>query len=77
MRKSKPARKRAAKTPVSKQTSESLKARCARLREEAEAGNDDASAMFFTSLFQAVSLRIPEPLKQANLILLLDRAGIE
>lgn len=52
---------------------ESLKARCARLRTEAEAGNDDASAMFFTALFQAMTLRIPEELKEANLILLLDR----
>ena len=52
---------------------ESLKQRCARLRDEAEAVNDDASATFFTALYQAMSLRIPESLKEANLILLLDR----
>ncbi|MCC8116555.1 MAG: hypothetical protein LIP18_05290 [Planctomycetes bacterium] len=52
---------------------ESLKARCARLRDEAEAVNDDASAMFYTAMFQALSLRIPEELKGANLFLLLDR----
>lgn len=52
---------------------ESLKQRCARLRDEAEAVNDDASATFFTAMFSALSLRIPEALKEANVILLLDR----
>lgn len=54
-------------------STDSLKVRCARLRDDAEAGNDDASAVFFTALYQALSLRIPESLKEANLILLLDR----
>ena len=52
---------------------ESLKERCARLRDEAEAVNDDASATFYTAMFQAFSLRLPESLKEANLILLLNR----
>lgn len=65
MKRSKPSRKRG--------PSESLKQRCIRLRSEAEAGNDDASAMFFTALYQAMTLRIPEELKQANLILLANK----
>ena len=52
---------------------ESLKQRCIRLRAEAEAGNDDASATFFTALYQAMTLRITEEVKEANLILLLGR----
>lgn len=61
------------KTKTNTATTESLKERCARLRDEAEAVNDDASATFFTAMFGALSLRIPEELKGANLFLLLDR----
>ena len=64
--------KRYKQEPV-REPSESLKERCARLRDEAEAVNDDASATFFTAVFSALSLRIPEALKEANIILLLDR----
>ena len=59
--------------PAEAYSTDALKVRCAHLRDEAEAGNDDASAMFFTALYQAMTLRIPESLKEANLILLLDR----
>ena len=59
--------------PAEAYSTDSLKNRCARLRADAEAGDDDASATFFTALYQAMSLRIPESLKEANLILLLDR----
>ena len=66
-------KKRSAPKPVDAYSTDSLKNRCARLRADAEAGDDDASATFFTALYQAMSLRIPESLKEANLILLLDR----
>lgn len=71
--------KKTRKTPIKELGSitfpqdESLKTRCARLRAEAEAGNDDSSAMFYTALYQAVSLRIPESVKEAALILVLNR----
>lgn len=54
-------------------TDETFKQRCARLRAEAEAVNDDASAVFYTAMYQAVSLRIPETVKGAALVLLIDR----
>ncbi len=78
MKKNRLARKQAKHAPAPEQTTEyvtveSLKDRCARLRSEAEAVNDDASALFFTAMYSAMSQRIPEALKEANLILLLDR----
>lgn len=76
MKKNRPARKQAERTlraVESEQPRESLKDRCTRLRAEAESVNDDASATFYTAMFQAFSLRLPETLKEANLILLLDR----
>jgi hypothetical protein len=65
--------KKTKKQTESYTTEESLKERCARLRSEAESVNDDASAMFYTAMYQAVSLRIPETVKGAALVLLIDR----
>jgi hypothetical protein len=73
MKKNRMALKQAARAVAPEQPRESLKDRCARLRAEAESVNDDASATFYTAMFQAFSLRLPETLKEANLILLLNR----
>lgn len=66
-------RNRTRKKSTKSVPAESFQTRCARLRNESESVNDDSSAMFFTALYQAVSLRIPEPIKEACLILLLNR----